>query len=1015
VLITAFASIVLLCGALLFSAVTPVQAGDTVAEHEISLTFDVTQHQVRGSSRITLPAGSGIRLELGPLALSTAALQYAGQEHQLSSLPGGHQLVVEARPEAQVLHMSWSLSANGDDDNLIDASGITLAGFWHPLPDRDMRYRLTALLPEGFSAITEGDDIVVQAEGNGQRLTAVAPIPLRGIHLAAGPYLLRERHVEGISLVAAFFPEDQELIDSYLDKAAGYLKRYSALIGPYPYRRFAIVANRLPSGYAMPTFTLIGQTVLRLPFLQDTSLGHEILHAWFGNSVLTPEGEGNWCEGLVTYLADQSFAADRNEGSAYRKGQLLRQESYLPPDNLRTIRQFAGSAGHSPEGRAENALGYDRASMIFHMLRLELGDTIFFQGLRDFFQAHRGQRAGWDDLAAAFTRTAGRDLAPFFQQWLDRPDIPRLTLTDVSLDQRGGVSRIGLRISQQGEPFRLRLPVLVRAIGGEETHLLDVHGTETTVELISETLPQELVLDPAYDTLRGLTDDELPPAWSLFEGAASRTVVLGNDADTTVYEPLRHLLEQAGARVLRDAEIKNSELAQGAFLFLGPGRHSRSLFASPAHPATGCTLDLRRHPLAPRQVMVLVTSDNAADTRALAGRLRHYGKYAYLHLADGRVREKREAAGVSGIRRGLAALPASLPATAQAPFETMIDQLEKSRVVYVGETHTDYGHHLMQLQIMQALHQRQPDLAIGLEMFPRTSQPALDAYVRGEITDEREFLRRSGYFSVWGYDWRLYRDIVDFARRRHIPLVALNLDKAVTSQLFKDGHTDDISPDLLARAAADRDLDLPGYQQRLHGVHGKHHLGQHKGFGGFLQAQALWDETMAESIVQYLREHPQRCMVVLAGNGHVLRGSGIPPRVARRLPLAQGVVMAIGAVDADEARQADHLVYSADIALTPPGKLGVVLKEEESTPGSRMRIVQLSPHAKAEAAGLRAEDLLLEVNAFAISTLDDVRYALLEKKAGEQVAVRIRRGPDPGEELTFSVELSNPPEGRPHP
>jgi len=993
-----------------------VTADDTVPVHEIGLNFDLERHLAFGTSRITLPPGNDITLALGGLEITGMVLQRDDQEGLPPASREG-QLHIPAAPVTQTLLLSWTLRVDpaGNGDNLIAGQGITLAGFWHPLPDRDMRYLLSALLPQGFSGVTEADEITLRPEGNKHRLTAAAPLPLRAVHLAAGPYLIRERRLEGINLVAAFFPEDEALIDSYLDQAAGYLQRYSTLIGPYPYRRFTIVANRLPTGYAMPTFTLIGQTVLRLPFLQQTSLGHEILHAWFGNSVLTPEGAGNWCEGLVTYLADQSFAAERGEGAAYRKGQLLRQESYLPTDNQRTVRQFAGSAGHGPAGRAENSLGYDRASMILHMLRLELGDTVFFQGLRDFFQARRGQRAGWDDLAAAFSGAAGRDLAPFFHQWLERPDIPRLTLTAVSLEQQDGRSRVTLRISQAGEPFRLRLPVVLTTISGSSTHVIAIEHKESTTELTSDTLPREVVLDPGYDLLRGLNDEELPPAWSLFAGAASRTVILGDDGDSPIYQPFRHLLEQSGARIRADAEVSNAELQQGAVLFLGPGRHSRSLFATPDHPAAGCTLDVRQNPLAPRQVMVLVTSSSPEESNALAARLRHYGGAAYLHLQNGRVRDKRDGVAASGIRRDLAPLPAAIPVRAQIPFDELIGHLGQSRVVYVGETHTDYGHHLLQLQVIQALHRRHPDLAVGLEMFPRTSQPALDAYVTGDISDEREFLKKSRYGSVWGYDWRLYRDIVDYARRHRIPLVALNLDKRVTSQFFKDGHGDNVAPELMAQAAQERNLDLPGYRRRLHAVHGRHHAERNKGLAGFLQAQALWDETMAESIAQHLRTHPERRMVVLAGNGHVVKDNGIPPRVARRLTIDQSVLMPLAAADDDDARQADYLVHTAAIELPPSGKLGIVLEEENAEGTSRMRITQLSPHGKAGAGGLLAGDLLLEVNGNAIANLDDVRYALLEKKAGDQVTVRIGRGTDPGEERTLTVELSNPPEGRPHP
>src|SRR5512142_2021373 len=103
---------------------------------------------------------------------------------------------------------------------------------------------------------------------------------------------------------------------------------YHALLRPYPYKRFSVVENILPTGYSMPTFTLLGKEIVRLPFIPETSLGHEITHQWFGNYVYWSGGRGNWLEAITTYLSDQYYQEQQGKGWEYRKKVLTDYQSY---------------------------------------------------------------------------------------------------------------------------------------------------------------------------------------------------------------------------------------------------------------------------------------------------------------------------------------------------------------------------------------------------------------------------------------------------------------------------------------------------------------------------------------------------------------------------------------------------------------------------------------------------------------------------------------------------------------
>ena len=197
----------------------------------------------------------------------------------------------------------------------------------------------------------------------------------------------------------------------------------------------------------------------------------------------------------------------------------------------------------------------------------------------------------------------------------------------------------------------------------------------------------------------------------------------------TLYAPLLDALSDDSWIVRTAAALKSGELSGSSLLFLGLQQPlSRSLFARPDHPATGFTLDVRRHPLNPELVAVLVSTSSREETAAVAHKLSHYGKYSRLHFAAGRNTRQETAESESGLRFIVDQPPAGAATAALNPFAGIIDRLAGSRVVYVGETHTSLADHHLQLQVIEALHRQDPDLAIGMEMFPTTSQDALDRY-----------------------------------------------------------------------------------------------------------------------------------------------------------------------------------------------------------------------------------------------------------------------------------------------
>jgi uncharacterized iron-regulated protein len=343
--------------------------------------------------------------------------------------------------------------------------------------------------------------------------------------------------------------------------------------------------------------------------------------------------------------------------------------------------------------------------------------------------------------------------------------------------------------------------------------------------------------------------------------------------------------------------------------------------------------------------------------------------------------------------------PAVVSGAERLDFEALVAKLAEKRVVVIGEVHDRYDHHLNQLELVCRLHRRHADLAIGLEFFQQPFQGPLDAYLDLRI-DTPEMLVQTEYYDRWHFDYRLYAPILEFARGRGIPLVALNAPQEISSKVAQEGISS-LSDTERAQFPAQLDRDLPGYRERLQAVFDEHPEIEQMSFENFVEAQLIWDESMAERAARYLEAHPDRHLVVLAGDGHVTR-SGIPARFTRRsgvevVNVLQGEPKEIAPEDAD------YVLVSEAIELPRGGMLGVML----DTSGDRLVVSGFSEDSAAKDVGILEQDQIVELEGKPIASLADLKLLLMDKPPGDVVSVKVERvgSGQTTREASFSVTL----------
>ena len=315
-------------------------------------------------------------------------------------------------------------------------------------------------------------------------------------------------------------------------------------------------------------------------------------------------------------------------------------------------------------------------------------------------------------------------------------------------------------------------------------------------------------------------------------------------------------------------------------------------------------------------------------------------------------------------------------------LSSVIDKVAPKEIVYIGELHDKFENHRVQLQIITALYRKNTKIAIGMEMFQRPYQEVLDDFVAGRI-DEKTFLKKSEYFSRWGFDYNLYREILLFAREYKVPLVALNIRKETVTKVSKEGLqalTDEDKKDLPEYL----DLSDMEYRERLREFFESHAGSKDRNFDFFYESQVLWDESMAANLTAFIERNPDYKVIVLAGGGHMTFGSGIPKRAFRLNKRSYAVIL--NSVDA-EKDVADFVLFPAPVSLPESPKLGVLLKEEDK----KVIVSQLSPGGIAEKAGLEEDDILLSLDETPAGSVDDVKIFLFFKKKGDEITVKVSR------------------------
>ena len=540
---------------------------------------------------------------------------------------------------------------------LISNQGIYLAGssVWYPQFQNELvTFSLEVMLPNSWDAVSQGERAEHAVSASGTRVRWVSSDAQDEIFLIAGKFVEYAQDFGNVKAFAFLQTPDPELAAKYLAATSRYIEMYDQLIGKYPYSKFALVENFWETGYGMPSFTLLGPKIIRFPFIINSSYPHEILHNWWGNSVLVNYESGNWCEGLTAYLADHLIKEQQGGGNEYRRSTLQKYTDYVSEQNDFPLSEFKERYSSATE-----AVGYGKALMFYHMLRQELGDRTFTDGVKRFYQEQKFRKATFSDLQSAFEAVSGRNLSRSFEQWVNWTGAPELKVSGaVTRPTRDGYElTAAVEQLQAGAVYDLEIPLAVSLEGKSTAYqtriLMNSRVLKFKIQVPGR--PYRLEIDPEFDLFRRLNRYEIPPALSQGFGSKKVLAVIPSGAPGQVQEAYRKLAkfwqsdsEYGAFEIKLDSEIQELPADRSVWIL---GAESR--FAGIVEQAVaeyGVRLNERelrvgearfdraqhsfvlsaRHPGNPAQVISWVAADPVDAVEGLTRKLPHYGKYSYL-------------------------------------------------------------------------------------------------------------------------------------------------------------------------------------------------------------------------------------------------------------------------------------------------------------------------------------------------------------------------------------------------
>jgi aminopeptidase N len=329
----------------------------------------------------------------------------------------------------------------------------------HPADKATVEWSVIA--PLHYEVVANGVRVEESFLNENQKLTRYkeeAPISTKVMVIGVARFAIEQAGtISGIPIETWVYPQNRKEGFNDFKYAVKIVEYFQNNIGEYAYRKLANVQSKTTFGgleNASAIFYFEGSVNGKGE--REALIAHEIAHQWFGDAATEKEWKDVWLsEGFATYFAilyleqtygehrrQQEMKKDRNEVIAFEQKNITPVVQPVTTDLLKIL----------------NANSYQKGSWVLHMLRREVGDELFWKGIREYYARYKNSNASTDDFRTTMETVSKKDLKAFFQQWIYTPGQP---VFDVKwkFNEKTGEAMISITQLQNQPAFKFPLEI----------------------------------------------------------------------------------------------------------------------------------------------------------------------------------------------------------------------------------------------------------------------------------------------------------------------------------------------------------------------------------------------------------------------------------------------------------------------------------------------------------------------------------------------------------------------------
>ncbi len=370
-----------------------------------------------------------------------------------------------------------------------------------PADKASVEFIVTA--PSHYQVISNGVQIEETNLPGNKKLThykETVPLPTKVMVIGAADFAVNNiGDTNCIPVSSWVYAEDRD--NGFYDYAIGkdILGFFIHYIGPYPYKKLANVQSKTRFGGMENAGAIFyNESTVTGRREEERLFAHEIVHQWFGNMATEKSFAHLWLsEGFATYLTHVYL--ESKYGTDTLKTRMKEERDEIIDFVKRTNRPVVDSTPNFME--LLNANSYQKGSWVLHMLRRDLGDSVFHKAIRTYYAIYAGKNAETSDLRKIFELVSGKKLDQFFKQWLFTPENLQL---DISWKYDNTKKTVVLTVKQlQSALFEFPLELLIQEspVSMPKRNIKKITQRSETIEFPASTKPARVEIDPMVSLL----------------------------------------------------------------------------------------------------------------------------------------------------------------------------------------------------------------------------------------------------------------------------------------------------------------------------------------------------------------------------------------------------------------------------------------------------------------------------------------------------------------------------------